>query len=247
MADGIAEHLELLILEGVLRPGERLVSERELAERLEVSRPSLRDALDILEKRGLVVTTKGGTFVAQFLAPLIDPLAGLLQSSDRALDDYFEFRQLIDAAAARMAAARATDVDRAEISACIARMKSAHDVAVPQPETEAAVDAELHLLVYEAAHNLVVLHVMRTFADMLRRDILFNRARLYTRAGVRDALLAQHEAIADAILAGDSGRAETLARDHIRFTHESLLAVRRDERRLNVALRRLGRRDIVSS
>ena len=70
LADAIAAHIERLILEGALRPGERLASERELSERLEVSRPSLREAFDRLEERGLLQTTRGGTHVTRFLAPL---------------------------------------------------------------------------------------------------------------------------------------------------------------------------------
>src|SRR5208283_5209406 len=68
LADAIAEHLEQLILEGALRPGEKLAAERELAERLEVSRPSLREALERLQARGLLETSKSGTFVTKFMA-----------------------------------------------------------------------------------------------------------------------------------------------------------------------------------
>src|ERR1700674_4921905 len=69
LGDAIAEHLEKLILEGVLRPGEKLASERDLALKLDVSRPSLREALEKLQSKGLIETSKGGTVVAQFLAP----------------------------------------------------------------------------------------------------------------------------------------------------------------------------------
>ena len=70
LGDALADHLEKLILEGVLRPGEKLAPERELAEKLSVSRPSLREALDKLQAKGLLETAKSGTVVAQFLAPL---------------------------------------------------------------------------------------------------------------------------------------------------------------------------------
>jgi GntR family transcriptional repressor for pyruvate dehydrogenase complex len=69
LADAIAERLERLILEGSLRPGERLLPERELAQRFDVSRPSLREALEKLEKRGLLTSGRGG---ATHVAPLLD-------------------------------------------------------------------------------------------------------------------------------------------------------------------------------
>ena len=69
LADALADHLEQLILEGALRPGEKLAPERELADKLEVSRPSLREALDKLHARGLIETNKAGNFVSRFLTP----------------------------------------------------------------------------------------------------------------------------------------------------------------------------------
>ncbi len=77
IADVIAAHIEKLILEGALRPGEKLAPERDLALKLDVSRPSLRDALDKLSERGLLKATRGGTYVAQFLTPARSEAASL--------------------------------------------------------------------------------------------------------------------------------------------------------------------------
>ena len=244
LADAIAEHIEQLILEGTLRPGERLASERELSEKLEVSRPSLREALDKLEARKLLRTTRGGTYVAHFMAPLTEPLATLMQSNEQVIVDYLEYRKLVEGAAARLAEERATDLDRQAIAACLERMKAAHGVDDPTAEAEA--DADLHMLIYEASHNLVVLHVMRAFSELLRGDVFYNRRRLYVTPGVRDILLTQHVATAEAVLAGDPDRAEAAAGEHIRFTAETLAKLREDEMRLGRALRRFGRKDIVA-
>jgi len=107
LGDAIAEHLEKLILEGVLRPGEKLASERDLALKLDVSRPSLREALEKLQRKGLIETSKGGTVVAQFLAPLSRPLAELFADKPRVTSDYFEYRRIIEGQAAALAATRA--------------------------------------------------------------------------------------------------------------------------------------------
>jgi GntR family transcriptional repressor for pyruvate dehydrogenase complex len=92
VADAIATRIEKLILEGALRPGEKLASERELAQRLDVSRPSLRDAIDKLVGRGLLTATRGGTSVAEFLLPMMTPIANLYRDHENAATDYFEFR-----------------------------------------------------------------------------------------------------------------------------------------------------------
>ena len=87
LAEAVAERLQAMMLEGVLRPGEKLLAERELAARLDVSRPSLREALAILERKGLVTTAKGGTTVAAFLKPLAEPLAALVSGDPRVAGD----------------------------------------------------------------------------------------------------------------------------------------------------------------
>lgn len=245
LAQAIAERIEKLILEGVLRPGEKLAPERELAERLDVSRPSLRDAIEILEGKGLLKGAKAGTVVADFLAPLTDPLAALMRSSERVPMDYLEYREAVEAKAASLAALRSTSLDHEAIRACIARMEAAHELEDSSAEEEA--DADLHVLIYEASHNVVILQIMRAFSDMLRQDIFYNRRLLYGRAKVRDTLLAQHKAIAEAVLSGDAPRAEKAASDHIRFTAGTLESIGKDEERLGVALRRLGRADLVAS
>jgi GntR family transcriptional regulator, transcriptional repressor for pyruvate dehydrogenase complex len=244
IADAMADHIERLILEGVLRPGEKLAAERELAEKLDISRPSLRAALDILVKRGLLVSDRSGTFVAQFLSPLLRPLATLMQDKPRVPADYFEFRKIQEAHAARLAALRATDVDRQAIRHCIERMKEAHKLEDPTQEGEA--DVDLHLLIYEASHNVVLLHVMRALADLLRNNIFYSRAQLYLREGVRDQLLEQHLAIAEAVIAGRPKEAESAAAEHIRFTFETVEEIRRDSLRLETSLSRINRSDLLA-
>jgi GntR family transcriptional repressor for pyruvate dehydrogenase complex len=240
----MAEHIEKLILEGVLRPGEKLAPERELAERLEVSRPSLREALAMLEKRGLLVSSRSGTHVAQFLSPLFRPLATLMQDKPRVTADYFEFRRIQETHAARFAAMRATDVDRQAIQQCAERMEKAH--RLEDPTQEATADVELHLLIYEASHNVIVLHVMRALGDLLRNDIFYNRGQLYQREGVRDQLLQQHLALAEAVVAGKAKEAEAAAAEHIRFTFETVEEIRRDSARLETSLSRVNRSDFLA-
>ncbi|MEJ2124787.1 MAG: FCD domain-containing protein [Alphaproteobacteria bacterium] len=244
VADVIAAHIEKLILEGVLRPGEKLAPERDLAEKLDVSRPTLRDALAKLADRGLLLTKRGGTYVVQFLSPLMEPLAALLADKPRVTDDYFEFRRCVEAEASALAAVRATDLDREAIRQSIDQMTKANEIEDPTQESGA--DANLHLLIYEASHNVVMLHVMRTLSELLRRDIFYKRQQLYLRSGVREKLLAQHCAIAEAIISGKQKEAKAAAADHICFTFKTVEEIRQDSRRLEASLHRIGRNDFVA-
>jgi GntR family transcriptional repressor for pyruvate dehydrogenase complex len=244
VADAIATRIEKLILEGALRPGEKLASERELAQRLDVSRPSLREAIDKLVDRGLLTATRGGTSVAEFLQPIMTPLANLYRDYANAATDYLEFRQWVEAQAARTAAERATEVDRAAIRDCLADMRKAHKSKDSTQEAQA--DVNLHILVYEAGHNFIVLHMMRALSELLRNNVFFNRENLYGRPGVREKLLAQHVEIGEAVIAGDPDRAEKAAAAHITFVFGTVEEIQRDSKRLQCSISRVGRTDFLA-
>lgn len=243
-AQATAATLEQMIVQGVLRPGEKLAPERDLSERLGVSRPTLRAALAALAARGLVVLSREGARVGEYLAPLSGPLAALMADKPRVAADYFEFRAALEAEAARLAAARATPVERRALSDILARMRAAHDR--DDPAEEARLDVDLHLAIYEAAHNVVTLHVMRVFSELLRAGVFYNREKLYARAGARERLLAQHAAIAEAVAAGRVEEAGQAAAAHVAFVFETVEALRRDEHRLETALARLSRADLLA-
>ncbi|WP_082914590.1 FCD domain-containing protein [Paramagnetospirillum marisnigri] len=247
LADTIADRLEQLILEGSLRPGERLLAERELAQRFDVSRPSLREALEKLEKRGMLTSGRGG---ATYVAPLLgegftEPLYAALASRPETTFDYLEFRRFVEGSAAYYAALRGTEIDRDIVRQRFETMEAAHGKDDSSDEAEA--DADLHLAVYEASHNLVMLHIMRSLSDMLRKDVFYNRAKLYQRQGVRELLLEQHRAIYLAVMAGDPDAAKAAAEAHIDFTRAALMEIAEADARLEVSLRRFANADLASA
>ncbi|TVR78793.1 MAG: FCD domain-containing protein [Rhodospirillales bacterium] len=215
LSDAIARTLERMIVEGAFAAGERLPSERDLAIRLDVSRPSLREALHKLEVRGLLETRHGGgTYVRNTLAQqLTDPLADLFQRHPQAGVDFIELRKTLDGMAAYYAALRGSEADRAAISATFDAIVAAH--GLDDPTVEAERDAEFHIAIAEASHNLVLLHVVRGLMDLLRKDVLFNRDILYAHPHARDRLLEQHRAVHDAIIAGDAEAARQAAQAHM--------------------------------
>lgn len=144
--------------------------------------------------------------------------------------DYFEFRRIQEAHAAQFAAMRATEVDRQAMQQCVERMKKAYRLEDPTQEGDA--DVDLHFLIYEASHNVVLLHVMRALADLLRKNIFCGRAQLYLREGVR--------------VADRSKDAEAAAAEHIRFTFETVEELRRDSARLETSLSRVNRSDFLA-
>jgi len=238
-ADSVVRHFERLILEGSLRPGERLLAERELALRLQVSRPVLREGLQRLQASGLLTSTPGaGARVASLGTSITDPLGALLASAPlETTADYLSFRQICEGPAACMAAEHGTAVDHDQIRRCMDRINVAHEHDVADEEAEA--DADFHIAIYEATHNIVLLHVMRALSAMLRKGVFYSRARLYGRPEIRGLLRRQHQGIHDAII-GRSPEAARLATEHVGFVREALLEITRAEQRLSVSLRRIG-------
>ena len=128
LSQSIVTQIEVLILRGILRPGERLPAERELSERMGVSRPSLREAISDLQGRGLLVTRQGaGVFVADVLGSAFSPaLIGLFSNHDEAIFDYIAFRRDMEGLAAERAARFGTASDLQVIGAILAKMETAH-------------------------------------------------------------------------------------------------------------------------
>ncbi|MCW2308118.1 FadR/GntR family transcriptional regulator [Rhodobium gokarnense] len=216
-ADAVVDQVEGLILQGVLRSGDQLPPERELAKLVDVSRPILRDAIKKLEQRGLIVTRHGeGTFVADLIGTVFsEPIIELFQRRPPAVRDYLEFRRDIEAVAAGLAAERATDADREILTRLFRSMEAAHGRG--DFDEEAAIDVELHAAIGESSHNIMLLHVLRACYRLLADGIFYSRNKLYAYADAPESLLQQHRAIYEAIMAGDRAGAEEAARRHMDF------------------------------
>lgn len=238
-ADDVVTQMEALLLDGVLRAGERLPGERDLAPRLEVSRPVLRDALKVLEERGLVESRHGGgTYIADIIGEVFSkPLTDLIARHERATLDYLEYRRELEGLTAELAARRATPADRELLNSLIEEMRHAHATANPDREREA--DVELHNAIGECTHNVILIHTLRACYRLLSAGILSHRATLFEMPGAREALLAQHEAIVAAILAADPIAARAAAEAHIDYVAAITLEAKRSGEWERVARQRL--------
>lgn len=216
-AEQVVAQIEHLLLEGVLSAGEKLPSERDLAERLGVSRPILREALAILEVRGLIIARHGGgTFVADLVGEVFSrPLAELIARNAGGSADYLAFRRLIEGEAAELAAQRATPADLDRLSAILSEMEEAERTGDDRRALDA--DIALHQAIGEAAHNVILMHTLNACYRLIAEGIMQSRDRILDRPGVRAALLGQHRAIIAAIAAGDAETAGRAARAHIDF------------------------------
>ncbi len=232
LSDRIATQLGTMIAEGGLQPGERLPAERQLAERLGVSRPSLREALKKLASKGLLTSRQGGgTYVKKSLdAGLTDPLLELLHNHPESRFDVLEVRHALDGQAAYYAALRASDEDRYRIQKAFEHMIELHHKG-DNPLDEALADAAFHLSITEASHNIVLLHIMRSLFTVLQRSIKHNLDKLYTIPRVFEPLSLQHENLMKAVVEGNPEAARHAAQDHMVFVEESLQGIDKQQAR----------------
>lgn len=239
LSRAVERQIETLILQGILRPGERLPSERELSERLGVSRPSLREAVAALQDAGLLTTRAGaGIYVAEVLGAAFSPaLIRLFAQHDQAVFDYISFRRDMEGLAAERAAQLGTDTDLKVIDTIFQRMMVAHDKR--NPTEEAALDAQFHIAIIEASHNVIMLHMMRAMFGLLKEGVFYNRSVMFRNRSTRDTLLAQHKAINDALQARDPVAARAAVSEHMDFVEMVQAEQRKADRNEALAQLRL--------
>lgn len=191
-----------------LKPGDPIPAERQLAETLSVGRSSIREALRMLESRGLIVSVGHGAFtVAEYGNPLNVSLALLVEMSDGDLHELFEVRRVLEVEMAGLAAERRTEADIDRMRAAIDAM----DAGIDSADRYIAGDLEFHQAVVAATGNRIARSMMEAIRDVLRRAL----HSVYRIPGSPQKSLQQHREILEAVVAGRPDVARELVREHI--------------------------------
>ncbi len=213
----VVSQIQRLILEGRLRPGDRLPPERELAERFGVSRTSVRDAIRVLELMGLVEPRQGEGTVVRDLSPdsLVHPLASLLVRNRGLLADLLDVRKMIEPHLAARAARHASPDDVARMEAILARQES----RVRMGQLAIEEDSQFHEAIATAARNRVILRILDVLMDLLRTS----REQSLQVPGRLQRSLDGHRRILEAIRRRDPEAAEAAMRRHLEEIEHVLL------------------------
>lgn len=240
VADVVAERIERLIVDGVLKTGQALPSERRLTDKLGVSRTALREGLKLLRARGIIETSHGkGSFVASLTAqPTLTPMMHLLGSQPRTLYDLFEVRALLEAESARLAALRGTAADFVLITRRYEEMLAAHGKET-SASTHARLDHAFHLAICEASHNPVLVHTLSTLTDLLLSSVFASVNNLYHREPQKRVIDRQHARLYNAVTGKLPEQARKAAADHIDSVCANLREIEQEEQRLVRATLRL--------
>jgi len=205
----VAEQIQRLIRDGLLKPGDKLPPERELAETFQVSRSSLRDAIRVLEMMGMVEARQGeGTVVREPSGEAVaSPLTALLLQQREFVSELLELRGMIEPTLAARAATHADADDLAHLEDILRRQKE----KVDRGELAIEEDSEFHYTIARASSNKVVLQVVDVFMDLLRES----RKQSLQVEGRLQKSLVSHQQILRAIAQHDAAAAENAMRRHI--------------------------------
>lgn len=241
LSDVILEQLEQLIIEGSLEAGQKLPPERELAEKFSVSRPSLREAIQKLEAKGLVNRKQGGgTFVSDnILRGLSDPLFDLMSKNYESQFDLLEFRHGIEGMSAYYAAMRGTEADFEEI-----RHKHeniGHAQIENDYHAEAVAVFEFYLAICAASHNAIILHLARSMSGLLIDNIEQNLTILAQKPDTFVKIADYRKRLLAAIVSGEPQKAWGASHRHLTFIEEVLLNLSEEQSRMERSMRRMQR------
>jgi DNA-binding FadR family transcriptional regulator len=217
VADQVAKKILDLVRTGNLKPGDQLPPERDLAQMLQVSRPSLREAMRGLQILGVVKSRQGGGAYISSLdaADLLGPLQFLITLNAQNVHALYESRVLIDGGIARMAAERLSAADLARLQAMVVLQRS----LVADPLGFRVSDLEFHRTIMEATGNPFLVRVSHSLYVL---GMEYRRIASETQ-GVLKQSLADHEAIIAAFAARDPAAAEKAMMEHMRNVHRSTL------------------------
>jgi len=218
ISDQVFDQLRDLIFRGHLKPGEQLLSERELAQSLNGSRPTVREAINKLVAAHLLEHRQGqGTFVNLPSASAEkNPLAAVINGQDASLMDLLEVRLGLECHAAALAARRATEEDLREIEKSVEEMRA----AIREGNLGSDTDISFHMAIAYASGNVVQIHIMKSLYDLIFLGIKESREQLYTEPGNLDKILQQHCEILEALRRRNPAEAAAAMMRHITYVQD---------------------------
>jgi GntR family transcriptional repressor for pyruvate dehydrogenase complex len=201
ISEEIVEQIKGLISSGDLKPGDRVPSERELASMLGVSRPSVREAIMVLDAMGFLVARQGGgTFVRTLTETSIaDPLAKLMEKKDPAmLRSLVEVRMGLESWSAYLAAQRADEAEIAEMRRLF------------------------HYVITAASHNSLQMHILDSIHSLFHTTIQVALMEFYRQEDHIQKLLTHHREIMEAIAAHEPELARQKMMEHLAMVEEKM-------------------------
>lgn len=217
----IVEQIKGMITTGELNAGDKLVPERELAERLQVGRSAVREAYRALEAIGLIEIRPGeGTFMREMGTKAMNDVMSLAVLTGKdTLFELMELRKIVEVEAAALAAQRRTEDDLINMKHWLEQMKK--DIAGGSLGDVA--DIKFHYALSDAAHNSLLSRLMNSISETMKKEMVTIREKMYLTPGTPSRLYEQHKVIFHGILKGNINEAKKAMFIHLDTAEKELI------------------------
>lgn len=215
LSEKVASQLKKAISSGIFRVGARLPSERELAEQMGVSRPSIREAIQQLELLGMVETVHGGGSIVKNLTEqeISKPIEVVLKQDRQGVLEVTEVRAFMEAWAARQAAIHRTDEELELIRGYLEEMERDLERGRIRPE----IDFQFHAEIAAATHNTIFVHLIQNIHQLISYSLRVHREEVFFTHEAQVTIFNHHLRVFKAIEDKDADAAEAAMRDHLEY------------------------------
>jgi len=218
--ESVIEQIMNLIKNNKLKPGDKLPPERELAEKLSISRGSLREAFRVLESRGLIKSKPGGgRYIREIRKNGHNSTENIILSLEKSsILELLEAREIFEVKIAKIAAQRATLEDIEIIEEALNKMNQKEELK-DDKKTES--DTEFHLAIARASHNFVFVNIIKLHLDLLKET----REKTWEMTGRREEQQEEHQSIFQAIKEHNGKKATEAMLKHLRNIKEIMVGI----------------------
>jgi GntR family transcriptional repressor for pyruvate dehydrogenase complex len=215
----VIEQIKNMIIDGTLKKGDRLPSERELVENLEVSRTSVREAIRALQIMGLIECRQGeGNFIRQnFENTLLEPISIMFMLQESNPEEVLEVRKIIEIETVALAVNKITSEQLDDLKKISDSFKVCKD-----EEKNVKYDKEFHYKIAKASGNLLIINILNAMSSIMDSFLKDARKKILIDENNLTVLANQHECIYEAIKSKDEARASLEMKKHLDFTNEYL-------------------------
>lgn len=213
----VIAQIKSMIVNGTLKSGDKLPSERELVEHLQVSRPSIREALRALQTTGLIECKQGeGNYISQsFENTLFEPLSIMFMLQESNPEKIIEVRKVIEVETAAIAAEKITDEELESLHELIKALKNS-----TYENDNSKLDKKFHYQIAQASGNVIILNILNAISLLIDSFIEGTRKNILVDEKNKEVLVTQHTNIYEALKNHDSQKASEAMRKHLDFANK---------------------------
>ena len=209
--DQVIEQIKSKIKSGDIKRGDKLPSERELAESLKVSRTSVREALRALEVVGLVESRQGaGNYIrTNFDNSLFEPLSIMFMLQESSIKEMYDLRETLELQCAKLSAQNIADNELELLTAILDRMY----IAISEEES-LELDIKFHYLIAKASRNVLLINILDVISQLMDEFIQKSRMQILHEGNTRENLLEIHENLVRALKYRDELKVSNAMKEH---------------------------------